>query len=112
MDAFLRGFAGELVKTGGALKSLGKLVAKHPMVALSAGATALGTAAAAGSAYKQGLRGGEKARYLPAGINRYTGAAEPSEASFINYNQLFSRKPDRRQVAALSKNYRESAFRR
>lgn len=112
MDRFLTGFADELIKTGGALSSIGKMVVKHPQVALAAGATAAGTGMAAASAYKQGLRGGEKARYLPAGINRYTGAAEPSEASFINYNDLFERKPDRRRVAALSKNYREGAFKR
>lgn len=112
MKPFFRGFADELAKTAGALGTIGKMVTKHPMAALAVGTTALGTGAAAMSAYKQGLRGGEKPRYLAAGIDRYSGQAQPSEASYINYNQLFERKPSSKEVKALSKNYRANAFKR
>lgn len=113
MMSFFSGFTDELTKTAaGLLGSMGKTIMKHPMLALTGATTVAGTGMAAASGYRQGLRGGEKPRYLPAGINRFTGEAEPSQASFINYNQLFERKPTRKQIKALSKHYRESAFRR
>lgn len=106
MSPFLAGFATELVKVSGLAGSVGRFVVKHPMISATAALTAGATAASAGSAYKEGLRGGEKPRYLGAS------AEGPSEAAYANYNQLFERPQTRRQVRELSKHYKESKFQR
>lgn len=109
---FLNGFASELVKTagGGLLKSVGKFVVKHPIIALSAGVTGLGTAAAARQAYKGGLEGGEKPRYLNAAVDPATGATQASEAAYTNYHQLFPHKPTEYQKWMQSRHYRENEY--
>lgn len=106
MSPFLQGFAGELSKVAGALGSIARTAIKHPMLTLSALGTAAATGLSASSAYKEGLRGGEKPRYLAAGKE---GA---SPAAYANYNQLFERPAGRKQVRDLSKYYRESKFKR
>ncbi len=109
MNAFLNGFADELVKEailGGALKSVGGFALKHPLIGLSGLMTVGATAAGAAGAYKEGLKGGERPRYLAAS------ADAPSEAAYTNYHQLFEHKPTPKEVVSLSKNYRENAYKR
>jgi len=112
MTPLHNGFVHELLKVGGALKSIGKFVIKHPVLT----ATAIGTAGATGSsvvsAYKKGLRGGERPRYLYAGRDEH-GRIVPSEAAFTNYhNVIGNQKPTPKQVKALSKHYKENKFKR
>lgn len=112
MTPFLQGFAEELVKTAGALKTVGGLALKHPILALTAAGTIASTAGSAASAYKEGLKGGEKGKYLGAGIEPYTNRAAASPAAYTNYHQLFERKPSNREVHELSRFYDAKKFRR
>jgi hypothetical protein len=108
-----KGFALELLKVGGPLKSIGKTVLKHPLTAALAIGTAATTGMAAAGAYKEGLRGGEKPRYLYAGVDPSSGQIVPSEAAYTNYHETIGdRKPTPKQVAALSKHYNEKKFKR
>jgi hypothetical protein len=103
----MHGLADELAKTAGVLRRVAGLVAKHPIVAMTAGGAALATGASAASAYRGGLRGGEKARYLEAGLDPATGEASAGQAAYNNYHQLLERKPSRREVWGLSRYYNE-----
>ncbi|MBP9824077.1 MAG: hypothetical protein KBF21_07635 [Thermoanaerobaculia bacterium] len=115
MDRFLAGFADELVKTagiGGALKRVGKFTVKHPIVALSGATTVAATGLAASGAYKEGLQGGEKPRYLAASVDPNTGEAETSPAAYTDFNQLFPRRPEKGQLKRLHGDYDEAKFKR
>lgn len=111
MNRFLVGFTDELVKVGGiggALKSVGKFSVKHPMVAMLGASTLIGTAVAAKNAYREGLRGGEKGRYLAASLD-----GGPSEAAYTNYHPMFkNRKPAHGALKRLHRNYDEAKFKR
>jgi hypothetical protein len=114
---FLRGFGDELVKCAGVLGALGgvgKLVAKHPLIAMTAGMTAIGTGMAARNAYKEGLQGGEKPRYLAASVDPGSGRAQASDAAYTNYHPLFAENetPKRGQLRRLSRHYHPNAFKR
>lgn len=106
MTPFLHGFTEELVKTGSALGAVGRFALKHPVLSATALMTAGGTGMSAASAYKEGLRGGEKGTYLAASPDG------PSQAAFTNYNELFDRKKTRKQVRSLSKHYKATKFQR
>lgn len=114
-DAFLHGFTDELTKVGsalGALKRVGKFSVKHPLIALTAAGTAAATGMAASGAYKQGLRGGEKPRYLAAAVDPNSGRAAASPAAYTNFHELFNQKPRKGQLKRLHKDYDESKFKR
>ena len=109
MTPFLNGFGDELIKVGGvagALASVGKGAVKHPLLALGAGTTLIGTGLATRAGYRQGMSGEGKPRFIAAGVNKYTGEAMPSDTAYTNFNTLFSNKKDKK----VSKNYRENAF--
>lgn len=115
MSHLVDGFAAELVKTGGALKFLGKrlkgagaFAMKHPYLTLGGVTVPLATAAAARAGYQQG-RSGSKSRYLAAGRDK-SGQIMPSEVAFKNYHQLFRHRPSAKEVRAPSRHYREKAF--
>lgn len=115
MNRFLAGFCDELEKNamiGRALKGVGRLAIKHPLLTLGAAGTAIATGSAAASAYKQGLRGGEKPRYLAAGIDPGSGQAGASEAAYTNFNNAFDRRATPQEIKALSKHYDERKFKR
>ena len=84
MNSFLTGFGDELIKTaliGGALRLLGRTAVKHPILTLGAAGTLASTGASATQAYKAGLKGGEKARYLKAQYDPISRQAMPSDAA-------------------------------
>lgn len=115
MNYFLAGFKDELVKVagiGGLAKGVGKFTVKHPLIALTAATTAVGTGMAATRGYKSGLQGGEKPRYLAASVDKRTGDAETSPAAYTNFHQLFSKKPSKGQLKRIHKDYDESKFKR
>ena len=109
MNHFLAGFLKEASALG-ALKGLGKATVKNPLLVLGAGATAIGTGVAARSAYKSGRRGDEKPRYLAASYDPISGRAMPSRAALTNFNPLFREKLSPKKRKALSKHYKEKAF--
>lgn len=111
MNPFLHGFTDELVKTSGALKSIGRFAVKHPLVTLTAAGTVATTGLSAGQAYRQGLRGGEKPRYLAAGVDR-GGNATTSPAAYTNYHEMLERRPSSKEIKSLSKYYDPKKFRR
>jgi len=105
------GFADELTKVavaGAVVKSL----AKHPVRTLLGGSVLIGAGLAGRAAYKSGLQGGQKPRYLAASVDPRTGRAIASRAAYLNWHNLFSHKPSKKQIARLSKHYKERAFRR
>lgn len=109
MNPFAHGFADELVKTaiaGGVLKTVGKAIVKHPLIAATGLMTAGATAASAAQAYRSGLRGGDKPRYLAAGPEG------PSEAAYNNYSQLFEHPQTAKREYEISRWYRPNAFKR
>jgi hypothetical protein len=115
MTPFIHGFADELTKVAGALgalKSVGKFTAKHPLLTFGAGATGIGTVLAAKKGYKSGLSGGEKARYLAASVDPRTGNAQASPVAHVNWHHLFSHKPSEKQLKRISGNYDEKKFKR
>lgn len=115
MNQFLAGFGDELLKTafvGGALKFLGRQAVKHPILALGTAGTLASTGISSAKAYKSGLRGGEKARYLHAQYDPRTRQAMPSDAALTNYNVLFNRKVSPKEIKALHKHYDERKFKR
>lgn len=114
MTPFLHGFGDELIKVSSALgvaKRVGRFAIKHPIITSAAAMTGVGSLMAAKGAYKTGLQGGEKPRYLAASVDR-NGNAQASDVAYTNYHQLLDRKPSKKQVEALSKHYDESKFRR
>lgn len=115
MNQFTAGFGNELIKVAvglGLLKGLGKTVIKHPLLTLGAGGTLLASGMGASQAYKEGLRGGEKPRYLEAGVDPISGQATTSDAAYTNFNPLFRGKTPKKDVEALSKHYDEKKFKR
>lgn len=109
------GFLDELTKVGGLARSLLKntvgLAAKHPMKTLGIGMIAAPTVMAYQAARKGGLEGGEKPRYLAAGVDE-SGRVRASDAAYTNYHSLFKHKPRPHEIAALSKNYKPEMFSR
>jgi len=115
MDPFLTGFADELVKVagvGGVLKNVGKFTVKHPLLALTAAGTVAATGMATSSAYKRGLRGGDKPRYLAAAVDPNSGHAQASEAAFTNFSDLFKKRPAKGQLKRLHGDYDAAKFKR
>lgn len=96
-----------LTKKAGLASYVGKKVVKNPLHALGALSVVLPAAAAASRGYSRGKAMGKPARYLKA--SRYG----PSEAAYINWNRLLSRKKLRKdQLERLHENYSESAMKR
>ena len=116
MRIFLQAFADELTKEAGlgvkAVKGLGRLgMTRHGLpLLISVPGIAIGTVAAAKRGYKKGRALGQEAKYLPTGYNKVTRKAEPSQAAFIRYGKLFGRASDK-EVARLTRDYKEKAFR-
>lgn len=108
MNAFLNGFVDEITKEAGIARSIAspawKVLKKHPFLSLMGGSIVASTALSAAQARREGLRGGEKGRYLHATRD------SPSRAAFTNYHQLFKHKPSKKQVARLSKHHKPSRF--
>jgi hypothetical protein len=104
MNHFLTGFADELVKEAGVAGSAFKMVRKHPIRSLIGASILGGTGMAASAGHKQGLRGGEKPRYLAASRNR------PSRAALINSHELFDHKPSEKERKRPTKHHKASTF--
>lgn len=94
---------------GGALKKTVGLAVKHPMKALGLGMIVAPTVMAYQGAKAEGLKGGEKPRYLHAGRDE-SGQIRPSEAAYTNYHQLFKHKDKPHEIRELSKYYKPEAF--
>ena len=110
MSPFLDGFLKEAAALS-ALKGLGKLTMKHPMLMMGIPAVGIGTAISAKEGYKRGRQGGEGERYLPAAYDPISRQAMASRAAYTNYNPLFRRgKPTKKEKKRLHGNYKEKAF--
>lgn len=110
MNPFLTGFSDELVKTGGAIKSLGGLIARNPLRS-AATAFAIGYPMYAGrKAYKEGLKPGEKGRYLEAGVDPRTGRIAASDTAYKNFHQLFKHAPSKADKKRLHGPYKPELF--
>lgn len=105
MSPFLAGFADELTKVA-VLGGLGKLVAKHPIKTLGAGALVGLTGYSAAQGYKRGKEPGEKPRYLMAGKEG------PSPVYSTNYHQLFEHELKPHERKKLSENFKPDLVRR
>ena len=104
MNHFLSGFADELTKEAGVAGSAFKMVRKHPIRSLIGASILGGTAMAASAGHKEGLRGGEKGRYLAATRDA------PSRMALINSNLLFKRKPTEKERKRPTKHHKASTF--
>lgn len=106
MTPFLQGLAGELVKHAGALGAIGRVVKKHPLLALNAPLLAASTVSGAVEGARSGLHAGEAGKYLRAS------KAGPSEAFHTNYHPMFEHKMSPAEKTRLSENYSEKTFKR
>ena len=106
MTPFLQGFAGELTKQAGALGTIGRVIKKHPVLAINAPLVAASTISSAVEGAKSGLHPGEAGKYLRAS------KAGPSEAFYTNYHPMFEHKMSPAEKTRLSENYHEKSFKR
>ena len=111
MTPFLEGFLKEAGAIG-ALGSLGKLVAKHPLLAIGSASTAAATGIAAKAGYKRGRAGGQRPRYIAASYDPISRRAMPSRAALTNFNPLFNKRLTEKQKKKLHKHYKEKTFKR
>ena len=74
--------------------------------------TVAATGMATSSAYKRGLRGGDKPRYLAAAVDPNSGHAQASEAAFTNFSDLFKKRPAKGQLKRLHGDYDAAKFKR
>jgi hypothetical protein len=105
VSPFLAGFASEFKKLGGVITGIGKTIAKHPIQSLVVGGAALGTASQATRAYREGISGGQKARYLAAGVEG------PSQAAYTNYHDAFPHEMKPWEKRRLSWNFNDDKLR-